>query len=275
MPIPEIESVLLSATDLKDLERSYQNVHGDDMQEVSMPEMTSKPEFQRSLGPSKLVQHGKTTKRFVSMIGAMLNVTELIVEGWRQIHEDVGPIFMRQASAGRSPPLSLVSASSSFTLSEERSGPKDLRSHKRPAKATKTQRRRPASSLSEDLSDTAGSSEDDDDEADDNDDFDGFVGEDKEPLYRRYTASTLSSSPPTDFPPPGTKPFFEPTQFTATQGTNDDDEAMPDLYDLLGSRNAQPLRPPLMQNRVHEHLESGRGRRGRQRRILEEEDSDE
>ena len=270
MPIPEIDSVLLSATDLKDLERSYQNVHGDDMQEVSMPEMTSKPEFQRSLGPSKLVQHGKATKRFVSMIGAMRNVSELIVKGWEQIYEDNERISVQQASAGRSPaPSPVSSVSSSFTLMEKRSGSKNLRGQKRPPKAIKARRRRPASSLSEDLSDTAASSEDDNDD----DDLDGFVVQDTKPLHRRHTASTHSSPPP-DFPPPKMKPFFEPTQFTATQGTNDDDDAMPDLSDLLGSRNGPPLRPPLMQNRVYENLESGRGRRGR-RRILEEEDSDE
>jgi hypothetical protein len=275
MPIPEIDSVLLSATELKDLERSYQNVHGDDMQEVSMPEMTSKPGFQRSLGPSKFVQHGKTTKRFVSMIGAMRNVSEFTVDRWEQIYDDEGPISVQRASvAGRSPAPSLASSVTSlFTLMEEQPGPKDLRSPKKPAKGTKAQRGRPASSFSEDLSDTAGSSEDEDE--DDNDDLDGFVVQDKEPLYRRHTASTLSSSPPPDFPPAKTKPFFEPTQFTATQGTNDDDDAMPDLSDLLGSRNAQPLWSPLMQNRIHGKLESGRGRRGRRRRILDEEDSDE
>ena len=123
MPIPVIDSVLLSATDLKDLERSYQNVHGDGMQEVSMPEMTSKPEFQRSLGPSKFVQHSKATERFVSMIGAMRNVSELTVDGWEQIYEDEGPISVQQASVGRSPALSLISSvSSSFMLMEERPG---------------------------------------------------------------------------------------------------------------------------------------------------------
>jgi len=273
VPIPEIESVLLSATDLKDLERSYQNVHGDDMQEVSMPEMTSKPEFQRSLGPSTFVQHGKATKRFVSMIGAMRNVSELIVDGWGQIYEYEGPISVQQTSAGRSPVPSLVSSvTSSFTLMEERPGPKDLRSQKRSGKDAKTQRRRPLSSLSEDLSNTAASSEDDDN---DDDDLAGFVVQDTEPLYTSHTAFPLSSSSPPDLPPPKTKPFFEPTLFTATQGTNDDDDAMPDLSDLLGSKNAQPLRSPLMQSCAHDKLESGRGRRGRRRRILEEEDSDE
>jgi hypothetical protein len=271
MAIPEIDSVLLSAADLKDLERSYQNVHGDDTQEVSMPEMTSKPEFQRSLGPSKLVKHGEATKRFVSMIGAMRNVSELTVEEWEQIHEDQGPIYLYPASAGLSPPPSLVSsASSSFPLLEERSGSKDIRSRKQPSKARKTKRRRPVSSFSDARSDTADSSQDDDDE----DDLEGFVVQDVEPIYRRHTTSTLSSSPP-DFPAPNTKPFFELTQFTATQGTNDDDDVMPDLSDLLGSKKAQPLPSPPMQKRVHASLESGKGQRGRRRRILEEEDSDE
>jgi ATP-dependent DNA helicase MPH1 len=271
MAIPEIDSVLLSAADLKDLERSYQNVHGDDMQEVSMPEMTSKPEFQRSLGPSKLVEHGKATKRFVSMIGAMRNVSEFTVEEWEQIHEDQGPIYLYPAPAGLSPAPSLVSsASSSFPLLERRSGSKGIRSRKQPSKARKTQQR-PVLSFSDARSDTADSSQDDDEE----DDLEGFVVQDVEPIYRRHTASTLSSSPPPDFPPPKTKPFFEPTQFTATQDTNDDDDVMPDLSDLLGSKKAQPLSSPPMQKRVHESLESGKGQRGRRRRILEEEDSDE
>ncbi len=241
------------------------------MQEVSMPEMTSKPEFQRSLGPSKLVQHGKVTSRFVSMIRAMRNVSALTVEEWKQIHDGQGPIYLQQASARLSPSPSLVSSvSSSSILLEERAGPKDPRGRNQPAKAPKSQRRRPASALSQDQNDTANSSGDDD-----GDDLEGFVVPDAEPIYRRHTTSTLSSSPPPDFPMPKTKPFFEPTQFTATQDTNDADDAMPDLSDLLGSRNMKPLSSPLAQKRLDEQLESGRGRRGRRKRILEEDDSDE
>jgi hypothetical protein len=265
MPVPDIESVLLSAAELKDLERSYQNVHGDDMQEVSMPEMTAKPEFQRSLGPSKLVKHGNATKRFVSMIGAIRNVSQLTVEGWKQIYEDHGPLY------SQTPASSLVSSVClSSPVLEKRSGPKDRRSQKQTADVCRT-RRRPVSSLSDDHSDTAGSSQDVDDE----DDLEGFVVPDAKPIFRRHTASTLSSSPPPDFSPPKTKPFYESTQFTATQGTNDDDDAMPDLSDLLGSKNTQPLPSSLIQKRDLGNLESRKGRRGGPRRILEEDDSDE
>lgn len=236
-----------------------------------MPEMTSKPESQRALGPSKLVLHGKATKRFVSMIGKMRNVSEFTLDEWRQIHEDHGPIHLQPALVGLSPAPSLVSSASfSFQSLEEQTGPKERRSRKQHANASKAQRR-PIPSFSDDQTDNAESSEADDDE----DELEGLLDQDPKPTRRRHTASTLSSSPPPDLPRPKTKPFFEPTEFVATQETNDDDDAMPDLSDLLGSKNTEPLSSPLIRKRVQEDVDSGRGRRERRRRILVEEDSDE
>lgn len=261
MPIPKIDSVLLSATDLKDLERSYQNVHGDDMQEVSMPEMNSQPAFQRSLGPYKYVRHGKATERFVSMIGAIRNMTEGIINGWEQIYD-------HQASGGQSPAHSLVSSvSSSLTLLEKQSEAEVPRKKKLSKAATALQRKY-APSFSDDQSDAGRSSDDDSD-------LDDFVVRDTEPIYKRHPSSTRSSSPPPDFPPPKTKPFFEPTQFTATQDTNDDDDVMPDISDLLAGKITRAPRSPLMQKRVDDNLRPEKNRRGKRRRILEDEDSNE
>ncbi len=260
--IPELDSVLLSATDLKDLERLYQNVHGDDMQEVSMPEMTLKPEFQRYLGPVKLVQHGNATKRFVSMIKAMRNVNELTVKKWEQICDNEGLAYLKEASGGGSRSSSEgTSMDSSYNVRVEQPEPKDARSQKKSTKAFNAQRRHSFSS-SADQSDTAGCSN-----RGNGDDLEDFVVPDVEPDYEERRDSTPFSSLPPDFPMPKRKPFFEPTHFTATQDTNDDEDAMPDLTDLLGRRNVQSSQ---------EKLKCERGRRGRRKQILEEdEDSDE
>jgi len=66
-PVPPRESVLLSRAEEQDLERRYQNVAGNDIQEVTLPDLTTQTAFQRSLGPVNLVKHGQYTKRCVKL----------------------------------------------------------------------------------------------------------------------------------------------------------------------------------------------------------------
>ncbi|TVY28069.1 ATP-dependent DNA helicase [Lachnellula hyalina] len=66
-PVLPSDSVLLSKADIKDLEKRYQNIAGDDLQEVTMPDLTSHPIVQRSLTRSVKVPHGEYTKRCVEL----------------------------------------------------------------------------------------------------------------------------------------------------------------------------------------------------------------
>jgi len=120
------------------------------------------------------------------------------------------------------------------------------------------------------------------DETDDAESLKDFIVEEDE-IDRTMTStndlSTQSStlSPLTQLK---TKPFYEPTQFTATQETNDDD--MPDIADLIGIKRKEPSsspRIPLEELDAEDNVRSaavpGLVRGKRRRRVVEIEDSDE
>ncbi len=67
LPIPDPASVLLSPAEEKELERRFQYVAGDDVMEVSMPNVTGQTFYQRSLAPVCKVEHGLYTKRCVKL----------------------------------------------------------------------------------------------------------------------------------------------------------------------------------------------------------------
>jgi ATP-dependent DNA helicase MPH1 len=257
--LPQLDTVLLSPADLENLERFYQNVTEDDAQEVSFPEMTNQPESQRSLGPSRLVRHGQATKRFVHMIGAMRNLDETTLDRWQEIYDEEGPKLLEGCAATLS---AISSPASSFTSFENMSGMQIPQRKTQAAKSGKNSRRESLNSDSDDQSGNSGSSNDED--------LSDFIVGDEAALSLEESAS-IRSSPPPDFPPPISKPFFEPTVFNATQETNDDD-TMPDLENLLGSKYRHQSGSP---KRLGEGLESMKGKRGKRRRVVEEEDSDE
>lgn len=70
-PILPVESVFLSASELKELQRRYLHVSGPDMQEVELPDLSKFPATQRSLGPTVNVQHGQYTKRCVKLFSTI------------------------------------------------------------------------------------------------------------------------------------------------------------------------------------------------------------
>jgi ATP-dependent DNA helicase MPH1 len=65
--IINVSTVLLDQDDTLELERRYQNIAGNDFEEVGMPDMAAQPEAQRKLGPARKVPHGKYTKRCVKL----------------------------------------------------------------------------------------------------------------------------------------------------------------------------------------------------------------
>ncbi|RFU36147.1 hypothetical protein B7463_g228, partial [Scytalidium lignicola] len=79
MPLYTLESVLLSPAETHELEERYRSISGNDLQEVSMPDLTAQPKFQRSLGPAVNVPHSDYTKRCVKLFKTL---------GSSQRHED-------------------------------------------------------------------------------------------------------------------------------------------------------------------------------------------
>jgi hypothetical protein len=266
MQVPAVESVLLTAAELKDLERSYQNVSGDDLQEVSLPEMTRQPEFQRCLGRYKHVQHGLVTKRFVDMIRAMCRIDDCTTDRWQQICRDEDPLGEQELLAIYCTHHSPVSpAVSSSTLLETGSQAHLRHRQMHTPRSRRIRQEGSAQSKSEEYSNRDRSSDDDEG-------LDDFVVQDTAPLHSSISFAKCSSSPP-ELRPSNIKPFFEPTQFTATQETNDDDN-MPDISDILGRKSTQKLRALLTQRLVDNNSGLTNDPRGKRRRIVEE-DSDE
>lgn len=71
VPLPPMDEVLLSAAELKILERTYLDVKGDTPQIVQVPKLDAFPDLQRSLRPVGRVGHGANTKRTVNMLKKM------------------------------------------------------------------------------------------------------------------------------------------------------------------------------------------------------------
>ena len=75
--IPSLSEVLLTASDEKELERSYQDVGGDTPQIVDLPRFDVFPALQRTLRRTKHCRHGRATKRLVNLLNAMHNMDEV------------------------------------------------------------------------------------------------------------------------------------------------------------------------------------------------------
>ena len=77
--VPSLSEVLLTVSDEKELERSYQDVGGDTPQIVDLPRFDAFPTLQRTLRRTKHCRHGRATKRLVDMLNAMHRMNEVAV----------------------------------------------------------------------------------------------------------------------------------------------------------------------------------------------------
>ncbi|RDW77086.1 p-loop containing nucleoside triphosphate hydrolase-19 [Coleophoma cylindrospora] len=257
-PIPPLESVLLDASAEVDFQRNYLFVAGSDIQEVGIPDVTAQTLSQRSLSRTVKVPHGAHTKRCVLLFKALAEANGTI---HRFSHNQSSDLSWLKAPA-------LVDEVGESAVSE--------RSRKvATAKRTAVRPRKKAVPVLADLEDD----DDDDDDSEDSmpgnhsnrntqgynhiedegesvgatdtageESSDDDVGSLKDflasersenlPSSRLIPTQTTASSPVIHN---ATRPFFEPTQFTATQETNDDD--MPDLNDLFSSSRKTSHRP--------------------------------
>ncbi|PHH76936.1 hypothetical protein CDD82_3749 [Ophiocordyceps australis] len=73
VPIPDLRSVMLTAAETEELDRSYRDLpfNHSMVEETDMPSMTAYPELQRRLQSVVNVKHGEHTRRCVRVLGAM------------------------------------------------------------------------------------------------------------------------------------------------------------------------------------------------------------
>lgn len=117
-PLPSLEEVLLTPTQNREFERRYLDITGDAPQTVEVPRVDAFPDLQRSLRPTKLLGHGHATKRFVSMLEAIHNLSPHAPERYKknlhpQDEEACEVQVKKRALYFRSPPVDKPSLQSS------------------------------------------------------------------------------------------------------------------------------------------------------------------
>jgi ATP-dependent DNA helicase MPH1 len=295
-PIPPLDSVLLSPTDMHELERRYQNVTGNDLQEVSMPDMTSQTTTQRVLGRSSKVSHGLYTKRCVRLFKILANSQRVEDryerpygdEAPTQVSWDAPPLIEDQSDISKTPARPQKGApvkrkpprKAPLVISDVESDP-DEQSNEGLANRSVTRKRAVSHSEpegegnGEDIMNSEGSSEED--ESDDWGSLEDFVVRDDEQASRRKVSAMRSSTtPPATKPDPKPKSSYKLAQFTATQDTNDDDD-MPDIGDIVDLKTQATSRSPLDVLDADENVRPVHvsDNRTKKRRVVEENDSDE
>ncbi|KAL9043394.1 MAG: hypothetical protein Q9214_003417 [Letrouitia sp. 1 TL-2023] len=76
-PIPPLDDVLLTKADQRDLERRYLDIKGDTSEIVDVPHLDRFPSLQRLGRPTRFVGHGRITKRAISMLMNIHELTEV------------------------------------------------------------------------------------------------------------------------------------------------------------------------------------------------------
>lgn len=83
-PLPSLEEVLLTSAQEREFERRYLDIKGDAPQTVEVPRVDAFPDLQRSLRPTKHLGHGHVTKRVVSMLKLIHNLSPNAHERYRK-----------------------------------------------------------------------------------------------------------------------------------------------------------------------------------------------
>ena len=74
-PLPSLEEILLTPAQEREFERRYLDIKGDTPQTVEVPCVDAFPELQRCLRPTKHLGHGQVTRRAVSMLKSIHNLS--------------------------------------------------------------------------------------------------------------------------------------------------------------------------------------------------------
>ena len=86
--MPALEDVFLDTAEERQLVRTYLDIGGDTPQMVETPRVDAFPALQRTLRPTKHLNHGRTTRRVVKMLGAM---HDLDIEHVRSFERNFNP----------------------------------------------------------------------------------------------------------------------------------------------------------------------------------------
>lgn len=74
-PLPSLEEILLTPAQEREFERRYLDIKGDTPQTVEVPCVDAFPNLQRCLRPTKHLGHGQVTRRAVSMLKSIHNLS--------------------------------------------------------------------------------------------------------------------------------------------------------------------------------------------------------
>ena len=74
-PLPSLEEILLTPAQERKFERRYLDIKGDTPQTVEVPCVDAFPDLQRCLRPTKHLGHGQVTRRAVSMLKSIHNLS--------------------------------------------------------------------------------------------------------------------------------------------------------------------------------------------------------
>jgi ATP-dependent DNA helicase MPH1 len=308
-PIPPLESVLLSSGEEKELARRYQNIAGEDVQEVEMPDMTSQPIAQRSLGHAVNVPHGQHTKRSVKLFQTLAR-SQLVEDRYVMPYGDEEPtrtFWNPPALVEDEGTVTKVSVRAKKTTPAKRrqipKAPKQLKRLKI-SKASKASRPifdssdmesdgeesgselprcQKSGAISISCDDSEGEGEDlrsedcsEDSESDDVGSLKDFLASEDHLMGTGDISMVRSStSPPPTGPQSKPKGFVIPAPLPSTQDTNvDDDDDFPALGELTGAPAKQNPVLTLDEGQSDEDMRPVSRHREKRRRVVDS-DSDE
>lgn len=282
--VPKPQSVLLSKADTDELERRYQNIVEDDLQEVTMPDVTAFPAAQRSLGRTVKVPHGKYTKRCVELFKSLADSQrpeDLYLMPYGDIEpslayldppsllddDKVEAAARKTAQAKFKPP---PKRKNTLVISDIESDAEETSLHTARHRTFDEPTLTPgveSEGEGDDLANTDGESEDSDMEASSS--LMTFIAEDDEKANRRRQPLTNSSSPP-PAEAPKHKPYVEPLTFTV-----DSDDDLPDISDLIGMKPNTVSHVQADEISSEEDSPRKADQGSKKRRVVEDDDSDE
>ncbi|MCJ1320230.1 3'-5' DNA helicase [Xylographa vitiligo] len=264
-PTPSLESVLLTSSQQRDLERNYLDVGGEAQQVVTAPRVDAFPSLQRVLRPFKHVGHGCKAKRMVRMLSTLHGTTEGTSELFaRNLHPD--DLRAGQAQSARrdafingtsirTESMNHTPVSSSPPIQQSGS----IRSDSRPT-PQKSSRGVPGNNLM--ILDEDTENEDDDHGSD----LVDFI-DDEDVLANNDAASSASSPPALDSPE---KPFYVPLQKKYEDDVNMSQD-LPEFTALVANNKTSNALPS---SRIEAGNESPRLARRKGKRMVVQSDSE-
>ena len=230
-PLPPLDKVLLSDSQMKELDRVYLQVAGDGLVLIEAPRLETYPALQRQLRGTGVVGHGIVTKRVIRTLNSMHQHEHALDEFESQLHPaDKAVVDSHLAARGRWKPRRLLSKARSASPQHA---------------ASLSQRRQngDATPVSESMS------KDDYDPDDDNDeDLRDFIDDD--PIAKQKSTSPLATPLPTER---REMPFFQPT--ASSYLLSQESTELPEIESLLGKAAVSPS------PRIGTSTQSGRGGR--------------